>query len=746
MAKYSPPLIAFNAGEWGPLVYGRVDLPKFISSTREMNNFLPTVQGAARKRSGTRFVEPTATTTGRLIPFRLSRTQSYMLEIDVNVSRVYDQDGVLLLDEQLILTPWATVEAVQSLQIAQTGNFLTFIGDTFIPTFYSYDPVLNFQSYTPLFFHTVITLGTLPLQNAQPQASLITSSLGLGTVTASAPVFDPSMTPGLTGFFRVQQNIGIYNEPALLYPPWVTGTAYTVGDKVYNESAVTPGRVNVYESLSTATSGDIPPGFDLGTGRDALTGGVLWRYLHHQVAWIQLESYISDTEYTYALSIDTIELPVGLDTDPTETWSFAAWSDFFGYPRAGTFFQQRLLLGGTFTEPQTFQGSAIADFSNFDTVPITDSSSFSYQLESDESNRIAFMLGARSLLIGTKGGEFNATGGVTSDAITPTAISIARDSKFGSHPQNALQAGEAILFVQAGRQTLRESIFSRDQDGNVAQDLSLLAHHIAGDGIGRITFQKEPDSIMWSYNVRDGQLIGMTYERQQEVVGWHRHDLGGTDVRVVDTVALPDSNGAEDVVWMIVERTIDGGPVRYVEIMQNITADIYSDSYVLYDDVPTTTITGLDHLEGETVDVIADGANTPQAVVTGGQIELEFEASRVVVGLPYVAKLTTQTIEGGSANGVSQGKAKRIHNVSFRLVSSALGLEVGTNPDAMTKVMYRVTPDLMDTPVPLFTGDTEIAPLEGGYDDRGILFVTHDVALPCIINAMWPQLEVYDAR
>ncbi|KKK79222.1 hypothetical protein LCGC14_2835680, partial [marine sediment metagenome] len=146
--------------------------------------------------------------------------------------------------------------------------------------------------------------------------------------------------------------------------------------------------------------------------------------------------------------------------------------------------------------------------------------------------------------------------------------------------------------------------------------MTRLAQHITRGGIVEMDFQQEPDSLVWAVR-SDGQLLSMTFRREEDVVGWTRHIIGGsfsTGDAVVESVAvIPGENGAgqtqssenRDEVWVTVKRTINGSTVRYVEVFERDyeTGDdeedsYYADSIITYDGVATSTITGLDHLEG----------------------------------------------------------------------------------------------------------------------------------------------------
>jgi hypothetical protein len=219
---------------------------------------------------------------------------------------------------------------------------------------------------------------------------------------------------------------------------------------------------------------------------------------------------------------------------------------------------------------------------------------------------------------------------------------------------------------------------------------------------------------------------------------------------VVESVAaIPSADGTRDELWMIVSRTIDGATKRYVEYMTKLFEEgddqedaFFVDCGATYDGVAATTITGLDHLEGETVKVLADGATHPDRTVASGSITLQRSASKVHVGLGYQRRGQTLRVEAGAADGTAQGKTKRIHRVTFRL-HNTLGLKYGPSFDKLSPLIDRSTADALGQAVPLFSGDRS-ATFEGGYDTDAYICWQQDDPLPSTILAVMPQLHTQD--
>ena len=210
---------------------------------------------------------------------------------------------------------------------------------------------------------------------------------------------------------------------------------------------------------------------------------------------------------------------------------------------------------------------------------------------------------------------------------------------------------------------------------------------------------------------------------------------------------IPHWDGNQDSTWMVVNRTIDGSTVRYIEYIEKYLEDDYAlflDCALTYDGAATTSISGLDHLEGETVSVLADGYVHPDVVVSSGAITLQTAASVVNIGYGYSATVKTMPLEAGAGDGTSQGKTMRIVNAVVRLHETGPGLWYGPDTSNMDEYHTRGSGDLMDEAVPLLTGDTEILPWPSGYEFAPQVTLQHRTPLPCTIVAVMPQVTTYD--
>ena len=414
------------------------------------------------------------------------------------------------------------------------------------------------------------------------------------------------------------------------------------------------------------------------------------------------------------------------------------------YPKCVSFFEQRLVFAGTINNPQTLWFSKSGDYENF-TTGTADADAMIYTIASNQVNAIESIKATRTLIVMTTGGEFTVTSGATQDPITPTNLNIRKQSNYGSAGVDAVSVGNSTLFLQRAKRKIRELAYNFDTDSYIAPDLTILAEHITDSGVVQMDYQQEPFSIAWCVR-DDGKLVGLTYNRLQDVVAWHGHDFGGTNAKC-KSVAVIDIDTAEDQVYVIVERTIDGATKKYVEYLStydfnsSLTEFHFVDSGLAYSGSSTTTLSGLSHLEGQTVKVIVDGATHPDRTVSSGSISLERSATTAKVGLAFISTLQTMRLDEGF-RGTDQTKTKRIYDVTVRFFET-VGAKVGPNETNLDEIPFRDSSASMTAPVPLFTGDKETE-FPSDYGTDGFVLVKQEQALPMTILALYPRLETHD--
>ncbi|BAQ86268.1 putative tail tubular protein B [uncultured Mediterranean phage uvMED] len=439
------------------------------------------------------------------------------------------------------------------------------------------------------------------------------------------------------------------------------------------------------------------------------------------------------------------------DTSAKTDWKLGAFSDTTGHPSSVSFFEQRLVFAGTSAEPQTLFFSAAGDYENM-TTGTNAGDAMVYTIASNQVNAIRYMKAVRTLVVGTTGGEFTVSADGTNASITPTNITIKKQSSFGTANVDAIPAGNAILFLQKARRKIRELQYNFDSDGYQAPDLTILNEVATESGINEMSFQQEPSSIIWCVR-DDGVLAALTYQRSENVIAWTRHIFGGSfgnGNAVCESVASISGVLTEDEVWVIIKRTINGATKRYVECFSNFDFDEtdatsfrFLDSHLTYSGSSVSSLSGLSHLEGQTVSILADGSVHANKVVNSGAVTLDRSVTKAVIGLSYDSVLQTMRIEGGAAEGTSQGKTKRISKVVLRLFET-VGVKVGPSLSNLETIPFRTTSSKLSSPVEtLIAGDKEIE-FNDDYNSDGFIFIKQDQPLPCSILSIYPTLVTSD--
>jgi hypothetical protein len=330
--------------------------------------------------------------------------------------------------------------------------------------------------------------------------------------------------------------------------------------------------------------------------------------------------------------------------------------------------------------------------------------------------------------------------------VTPSNINLPRSSAYGCAAVQPVTAYDTVVYVSRTGKKILAAGYSWEPDAYQTEDLTIMAEHVTGAGIDSMEYQQEPHSVVWCLR-SDGQLAAMTYERVQKIVGWHRHIIGGTfgtgDAVVESIAVIPSPNEDHDQVWLMVKRTVNGGTVRYIEFMEQDFSDtddeedaFFVDCGLTYDGSAVSSLTGLNHLEGETVAVLADGATHPECTVSGGAITLSRSASVVHVGYGYNANCELLPLIFETTLGTTSGRILRPTHADIRLRRS-LGLELGPDSSNLERVPFRSAGDPMDAPPPLFSGIKEIkVPIGHGLDP--VLYIRQSDPLPASIT--WVSL------
>jgi hypothetical protein len=752
MARVAAQLTNFTGGELSPRLDGRNDLTKYASGCKTLENFVVYPHGAAARRPGTTFVAEVANSANktRLIPFEFSTTQTYMLEFSNLKMRVYKDRGSVLEGDKTI----SAITKANPAVVTATGHGYS-NGDEVVISGVVGMTEVNGKRFL------VANKATNTFELTDKDGTNINSStfttytsggvsnkvFEITTPYTTAQLFDLKFAQSADVMYITHPEHEVEKLSRTAHTAWtLTDVDFTNGpymDANITTTTLNPGSHTVGTGVAVVASA--VTGINSGSGFLSTDVG---RLLQFGTGYGKITA-VADT---LNITITIIE-DLGSAT-ASANWSLGSFSDTTGHPSCVTFFEQRLVFAGTTSQPQTIFFSKSGDYENMDANiggTVADDDAIIYTIASNQVNAIRFMTATRTLIIGTAGGEFTVSGGGTDNAITPTNILIKKQSNHGAANVDAIAVGNATLFLQRAKRKIRELAYNFDVDGYIAPDMTILAEHISEGGLTQMAYQQEPNQII--YAVRgDGELIGLTYQREQQVTAWHRHIFGGvfgSGNAVCESVAVIPTDDTEYEVYVIIKRTINGATRRFVEYINNFdftetdnTTFNFLDSALAYSGSAVTTISGLDHLEGQTVSVLANGATHPDKTVSSGSITLDRSSTNVKVGLSYSSILQTMRLDAGSQNGTSQGKTKRIYEITIRLYES-VGVEVGESLDNMERIPFRTSADPMDQGIPPFTGDKAVE-FRGNYDTDGFIFVRQTQPLPLTILSLYPELQTND--
>jgi len=454
---------------------------------------------------------------------------------------------------------------------------------------------------------------------------------------------------------------------------------------------------------------------------------------------------ISDPDHAGIVEITSVTSPTVAtgtvlvtlaDTSATHRWAEGSWSNYRGWPRTVTFFEDRLTFGGNTSQPDTIWTSVSSDYYNF-LAGANDDDALIFTLSSRQVNVIEWLVGKEKLLIGTSGAEWSLSG-EADEALSPSSYVANENSNMGSASLQAVVAGESVLFFQRGAKKMRELAYNWEIDSYITPDMTILANHITGDGITDLGMQTVPNSIVWCVR-EDGEIALFIYDSKEQITSWSRVVTDGE----FESVAIVPGD-PEDEVWVSVKRAFDGvdqgADKRYIEYfsVQDFGTDVddayYVDCGITYDSTAATTITGLDHLEGESVYVLADGAIQSAKTVTSGDITIA-SASTVQAGLPFTAQLKTMPLSLPSEGSTILGMVKRINEVFPRYYNSG-DFYIGRDADNL-ELLGVAGMDTSDVD----TDDNDRVTFPAGNDRYGYILVYQRSAEPLTLLSLIAEVN-----
>lgn len=645
-------LRSFASGELAPEVWGRVDLGKYQSGLATCRNFIPLPHGPVINRAGTSFVRDTkysGSKAARLIPFSYNNTQTFAIEVGAGYFRFHTLGATL---ESAPGVPYEVTNSyaeadLSDIHYVQSADVLTLVHPSY--------PVSELRR-----------LGALSWSFTQPT-------------------------------FQAPTNV----------PTGVTATATGTGSESFQYVVTAVNKDNLEETIASTASTAITNDLTIAGQYNTVTwtapvSGTIIRYNVYKLSY-GLYGFIGQAGSTSFKDDNVIA-----DVSKTPPINDTGFNDATGnYPAAVSYFEQRRCFGGTNNKPQNVWMTRSGTESNMSyTIPVVDDNRIAFRIAAREASAIRHIVPVTNLILLTASCEWRINP-ASSDALTPTSISIRPQSYIGANNVPPVVVGNAILFPQARGGHLREMSFNWQAQGYLTQDISLLAPHLFDYlTITDLAFARAPYPILWAVS-SNGKLLGMTYVPEQQVASWSQHDTDGSFESICCV-----SEGNQDVLYAIVRRTINGVSKRYVECLHTREFATLADAYFVdcgatYTGTPATSITGLTWLEGKTVSILADGAVHPPRVVSGGAISLDVAASKVHVGLPITADIKTLPLAAQIDEGLGQGRPKNVNRLWLRCYRSS-GLYAGPDVDHLTAYAQRTTepygspPGLISDEIELF--------------------------------------------
>ena len=781
-ARFQP---SFAAGVLGPGLHGRIDIAKYDVALKVGRNVFVHAHGGVSNRAGTRYVGAVEDQTlpHRLVPFERDDTDTAVLVFGDSTLRIVSNGAYVLSSGSpyQVTSPYTSAQAM-ALDHAQSIDVL-FLAHPGVQ-----QQRLGRFGVTDWRFEDLQINPTIPTETwignaaAAPEIAAITQSGTYSAPKASRYTYKIAATVGGVESFpsspkTIANVYDIDTTAAANVVSWAAVTGATQYH-VYRLKDGEFGLVNTTASLSLSDNGS---SFTAATKPKAITvtagaaGAETYRYVvapvvdgvegfpsepgqvtaaqsldvagaKNTITWLGRASlyrvyrerngvfgYIGFT--TKTTFIDDNIAPELNETPIEEATLFQGAGRF---PSRVSLAQQRLIFAGSDIDPETVWASRVGEYQNFTRSQILLASDrMEVGLSGERINRIRGLLQLRELLVFASSGEFSVTG--PEGTLSATNPVVTQYGYAGSAAVRPLVVDDTALFVDRTGRGVRDLRYAFEQDGYAGNDLSIFASHFfEGKTIAGWCYAQSPFSIIWVC-LNDGTLLSLTYKREHQVWAWCEHDVGGA----VESLASV-REGSNDAVYMIVRRVVNGATKRYIERMADRDFTDAEDCFfvdcgITYSGAATTTITGLSHLNGETVVALADGDVVEGLVVSGGSVTLPRAASNVHVGLPFVAEGETLP-PAVDLQDVGSGRGRPHLTSTMRVqMERTRGLKVGANSGDFTEMVQ--TGDDLAEPIGLFTGMEKLE-LFASWSPDGTVRFRQDYPLPFTILGLAPEVSI----
>jgi hypothetical protein len=711
----------FTSGELDPRLRARTDLAQYQAGLTTARNVSIQPQGGAVRRPGTKYIatlDSGAADAVRMVSFEFSVSDSYMLVFTPGKMYVF-KDGVQITNINGSGNPYATVASLTSAILPEMNWVQS--ADTLIIVHEDLEPLRLVRGATDATW----TVDTVPFSHVPLYAFeldthnptyTITPSAASGniTITASSVTTDNGTAQAGSANTITLKSASSFtsdDQPNGMFIEITAGTG--AGQTRHVEDYVASTKVaTVYPDWDTAP--DATSHYDIKAFKEAAVG----EYINSLDGFGRARI----TEFVSATSVKAyVEIPF-FDTSAITSGNWEsehgyeeAWSATRGYPRSVVFHEGRLFFGGSKSLPSTLWGSRVSDFFNFDPGEQLDDSSVEATLDTGTFNAIVDIYSGRHLQIFTTGGEFYVPQSLD-DPITPANLIVKQQSAYGMRPGIRLQNIDgATLFIQRQGKALQDFVFADVQSAYTSAKVSLLSSHLLrspSEMATRVSTSTDEGDRLLIVNDDDGSIVCYTLLRSQNVIAPSEWTTDGDFVNVGVDV---------DSIYTVVKRAVNGADVYLVELFDDA---IYLDSAKSGGAASSVT---MDHLEGETVQVIRDGVVEAEQTVPSTPFTITFAEAATTsyqAGLNYSTEIKTLPVEPRLQGAVSlRGFKKRIFEVNAEIFETQ-SMTIGGKEIAFRQF----DTDILDAAVPEFTG---IKTLHGilGYTYEGQITIGQSVPL-----------------
>lgn len=708
---------SFSGGEINRELFGRFDIVKVQNGLATAKNFIILPHGPAVNRPGFQFVRETKTSSkaSRLLSFSFSNEQTFCIEAGERYFRFHTLGSTLLA---------GTVAAYNGATAYVKGDMSSNGGFNYYCKADCTGVAVSNNSY----WYQMPSDGVYEIPTDYLSSSLfdVRYTQSGDVVTLTHPSYPPAELKRYGNTRWVIDDVSFASTMAAPASCSIAVTSVTLGtpkDYTYKVTAIGSNGLEESEASPTSATATV----DL-----TITGNYV------TVSWASVTDATRYNVYKYSNgSYGFIGQVSGLSivddnilADLTRTLPIIEdpFTSAGNYPATSCYYEQRRFFAGTTNQPMNvWSTQSSSDYNMSYSIPAQDSDSIRFKIAANRANAIRHIIPLQDLVLLTASTEWRVSSG--NEPLSGPTASIRSQSQNGASKVQPIIVNNFLLYEQAQGGHVREMVYQWDTQGYRSNDISLLATHLF-DGYHLIetAFSRAPTPILWAIS-SSGNLLGLTYVPEQEVSAWHQHSTNG-----IFESCCTVTEGDRDVLYVIVNRTINGVTKRYVEMFhtryfENADDAFFVDSGMSYSGTATDKFYGLGHLEGETVSILGDGIVMSQQVVSAGSITIEQAVSKAHIGLPIVADIETLPVFFQDST-FGQAHVKNVNKIWANIKDTGY-FHAGPSVDKLTPIKprnyepYGSPPNLMSGEIDLF--------LKSSWFDTGRILIRQSDPLPISI-------------